>query len=89
MKCHFLIETVPLSGECSLNSTLGWARDPETTAEARKRIAEVIDLADHDVVELARRAAEREVIDLLNEPSPMRSVKSALAFALYPERMSG
>jgi hypothetical protein len=43
---------------------------PETAAEARERIAEVIDLADHDVLDLSRsRAAEQEVLDLLDGPS--------------------
>jgi hypothetical protein len=28
---------------------------PETTAKARERIAEVIELADHDILDLARR----------------------------------
>jgi hypothetical protein len=42
---------------------------PQTAAEARERIAEVIELADHDVLDLARsRAAEQEVLDLLDEP---------------------
>jgi hypothetical protein len=42
---------------------------PETAAEARERIAEVIDLADHDILDVARsRAAEQEVLDLLDEP---------------------
>jgi hypothetical protein len=42
---------------------------PETAAEARERIAELIDLADHDVLDLARsRAAEQHVLDLLDEP---------------------
>ena len=42
---------------------------PETVAEARERIAEVIELADHDVLDIARsRAAEQEVLDLLDEP---------------------
>jgi hypothetical protein len=42
---------------------------PETAAEARERIAEVIELADHDVLDVARsRAAEQEVLDLLDEP---------------------
>ena len=45
---------------------------PETAAEARERIAEVIELADHDVIDIARsRAAEQEVLDLLDEP-PIR-----------------
>ena len=42
---------------------------PETAAEARERIAEVIELADHDVLDLVRsRVAEQEVLDLLDEP---------------------
>jgi hypothetical protein len=46
---------------------LAWK--PETAAEARQRIAEVIDLADPDVLDLSRsRAAEQEVLDILDEP---------------------
>ncbi len=42
---------------------------PATAAEARERIAEVIELADHDVLDVARsRAAEQEILDLLDEP---------------------
>jgi hypothetical protein len=42
---------------------------PETAAEASERISEVIDLADHDILDVARsRAAEQEVLDLLDEP---------------------
>jgi hypothetical protein len=42
---------------------------PETAAEARERIAEVIDLADSGVLDLSRsRAAEQEVLDLIDEP---------------------
>jgi hypothetical protein len=42
---------------------------PETAAEARERIMEVIEFADQDVLDLARsRAAEQEVLDLLDEP---------------------
>jgi hypothetical protein len=41
---------------------------PETAAEARKRITEVIELADHDILDIARsRAAEQEVLDLVDE----------------------
>jgi hypothetical protein len=44
---------------------------PEIGAEARERMAELIDLADHDVLDLARsRVAERQVLDLLDEPRP-------------------
>ena len=43
--------------------------EPETAAEARERIAEVIELADHGILDIARsRAAEQEVLDLLDEP---------------------
>jgi len=42
---------------------------PETAAEARERITEVIELADHGVLDIARsRAAEQEILDLLDEP---------------------
>jgi hypothetical protein len=42
---------------------------PEMAAEARERITEVIELADHDVLHVARsRATEQEVVDLLDEP---------------------
>jgi hypothetical protein len=42
---------------------------PETAVEARERIAELIDLADRDVLDLARsRGAEQQVLDLLDEP---------------------
>jgi hypothetical protein len=42
---------------------------PETAAEARARIIEVIELADHDILDILRsRAAEQEVVDLLDEP---------------------
>ncbi len=43
---------------------------PETAAQVRERVAEVIDLADHDVLDLMRpRATEQEVLDLLDEPT--------------------
>jgi hypothetical protein len=43
---------------------------PETAAQVRQRVAEVIDLADHDVLDLMHsRAAEQEVLDLLDEPT--------------------
>jgi hypothetical protein len=42
---------------------------PETAAEARQRIEELIDLADQDVLDIARsRAVEQEVLDLIDEP---------------------
>lgn len=42
---------------------------PETAAEARERIADVIELADHDVLDIAHsRIVEQEVLDLLDEP---------------------
>ena len=43
---------------------------PDTAAEARERILEVIELADQDLLDVAlSRAAEQEVLDLLDEPS--------------------
>jgi hypothetical protein len=42
---------------------------PDTAAEARERITEMIELADHDILDIARsRAAEQAVLDLLDEP---------------------
>ena len=42
---------------------------PEAAAQARERIAEIIELADADLLDLARsRAVEQEVLDLLDEP---------------------
>jgi len=42
---------------------------PDTAAEARERIAELIDLADSDALDLLRsRAVEQDVLDHLDEP---------------------
>jgi hypothetical protein len=42
---------------------------PETAAEVRERVAEVIELADDDGLDLMRsRAREQEVLDILDEP---------------------
>ena len=43
---------------------------PETAAEVRERVAEVIDLADDDALDVMRsRPREQEVLDLLDDPS--------------------
>jgi len=43
---------------------------PETAAQVRQRVGEVIDLADQDVLDLMRsRADEQEVLDLLDQPA--------------------
>ena len=43
---------------------------PETAAHVRECVAEVIDLADQDVLDLMRpRGIEQEVLDLLDEPT--------------------
>jgi hypothetical protein len=43
---------------------------PETAAQVRERVAEMIDLADHNVLDLMRpRAIEQEVLDVLDEPT--------------------
>ena len=42
---------------------------PDTAAEARERILEMIEFADRDLLDVARsRAAEQEVVELLDEP---------------------
>ncbi|MGJ5816165.1 hypothetical protein [Paludibaculum fermentans] len=43
---------------------------PETAAQVRARVAEVIELADHGVLDLLRsRFVEQEVLDLLDAPA--------------------
>ena len=43
---------------------------PETAAQVRECVAEVIELADHDVLDLlSSRAMEQEVLDLLDDPT--------------------
>ena len=42
---------------------------PETAAQVRQHVAEVIELADNDALDLMRsRAREQEVLDILDEP---------------------
>lgn len=42
---------------------------PETAAEVRERVNEVIALADDDALDIMRsRAMEQEVLDMLDEP---------------------
>ena len=43
---------------------------PQMAAQVRERVAEIIGLADQDVLDLLRsRAAEQEVLDTLDEPA--------------------
>jgi hypothetical protein len=43
---------------------------PETAAQVRECVAEVIELADQDLLDLVRpRATEQEVLDMLDEPT--------------------
>ena len=43
---------------------------PETAAQVRECMTEVIELADQDLLDLVRpRATEQEVLDLLDEPT--------------------
>jgi hypothetical protein len=43
---------------------------PETATEVRKVLAEIVDLADQDALDLVRsRTAEQEVLDLIDEPT--------------------
>ncbi len=42
---------------------------PETAAQVRERVSEVIELADEDVLDvMLSRAREQEVLDMLDEP---------------------
>jgi hypothetical protein len=44
---------------------------PETAAQVRQRVAEIIVLADQDVLDVMRsRTVEQEVLDLLDAPAP-------------------
>ena len=43
--------------------------NPETAAQVRERVAEVIQLADEDILDVMRpRAREQEVLDMLDAP---------------------
>ena len=43
---------------------------PETAAEVRQRVAEIIDMADQDTLDLLRsRTVEQEVLNILDEPA--------------------
>ncbi|MBI1956777.1 MAG: hypothetical protein HYS38_10315 [Acidobacteria bacterium] len=43
---------------------------PETAAQVRERLTEIIALADQEVLDLLRsRAIEQEVLDVLDEPA--------------------
>jgi hypothetical protein len=42
---------------------------PETAAQVRERVTEIISLADQDALDLLRsRSVEQEVLDMLDEP---------------------
>jgi hypothetical protein len=42
---------------------------PTTAREVERRVEEIIELADHDALDLLRsRQAEQEVLDILDEP---------------------
>lgn len=45
---------------------------PETAAEVRERVTEIIELADQDVHDLVRsRSVEQDVLDILDAPAPV------------------
>ena len=49
---------------------------PDTAAEVKEQITEIIDVADQDELDIMRsRAVEQEVLDLLDEPTPQLEVK--------------
>ncbi len=54
----------------TLNTRLGQWK-PETVAEVRERVTEIIGLADQDVLDLLRsRSLEQDVLDILDAPAP-------------------
>ncbi len=43
---------------------------PDTAAQVRQRVTEIIELADQDVLDVLRsRLVEQEVLDMLDEPT--------------------
>ena len=51
--------------------------EPNTVAEVRERIAEIIDFADHDVLDITQsRSVEQEVLNLLESTSQNQSVQN-------------
>lgn len=43
---------------------------PDTAAEVRQRVMEIIEMADQDVLDVTRsRVVEQEVLDMLDEPA--------------------
>ncbi len=45
--------------------------EPDTVAEVRERISEIIELADQEMLDIMRsRSVEQEVLNLLDEPVP-------------------
>ena len=51
--------------------------EPNTVTEVRERIAEIIDLADHDVLDITQsRSVEQEVLNLLESTSQNQSAKN-------------
>lgn len=53
----------------------GWK--PNTAALVRQRITEIINLADHNVLDIMQsRSVEQEVLNLLDEPTTRRNLVS-------------
>ena len=45
--------------------------EPNTAAEVRKQVSEIIDLADQDILDIMQsRSVEQEVLDLIDESLP-------------------
>ena len=45
---------------------------PNIVAQVRQRVKEIIDLADHDALDVIQsRSVEQEVLDLIDEPKTM------------------
>lgn len=52
--------------------------EPNTVAEVRARVAEIIDLVDHDVLDIMQsRSVEQEVLNLLDDSKCLKREKPA------------
>ena len=50
---------------------------PNTADLVRQRVTEIINLADHDILDIMQsRSVEQEVLDLLDEPTTRRNLVS-------------
>ena len=48
---------------------------PNTSVSVRQRVTEIINFADHDILDIMQsRSVEQKVLNLLNEPTTLRNL---------------